>query len=188
MFSNLQVVWSEWISIELVAMALALDAFSIAIGMGMRPMRLRMILYISLIIGFFHVSMPLTGIVIGKFLSLLMGEVAQWIGGGLLLYLGIQMIWHALLSDDENAWVSIRGTGIILFSLSVSIDALSAGISFGLFSHHLLFTIFAFGGTAMVFTAIGLWMGRRLGHLMGGYGDIFGGLILFFFGLRVLFG
>ena len=47
--------------ILIMAVALGLDAFSLGIGIGMKGIRLRDVLRISLVTALFHVIMPLIG-------------------------------------------------------------------------------------------------------------------------------
>ena len=58
-----------------------------------------------------------------------MGE--RVIGGALLLLIGIQMIYSSFRSEEE-AMIKPVGFGLIVFSLSVSLDSFSAGLSFGM--------------------------------------------------------
>ena len=86
----------ELVTLMLMAFALGMDAFSIGIGMGMFQLRLRQILYIGIVVGVFHVWMPLLGMMTGKFLSNTFGTFATYAGGILLIVLGIQMFLSPL--------------------------------------------------------------------------------------------
>ncbi|GAA3318803.1 hypothetical protein GCM10020331_023080 [Ectobacillus funiculus] len=64
---DIQHVIGELMTLIIMAFALGLDAFSISLGMGMISMRLRQMFYIGIVIGIFHVIMPLLGMAIGRF-------------------------------------------------------------------------------------------------------------------------
>ena len=49
----------ELLTLSIMAFALGMDAFSVGLGMGMIQLRFRQILYIGLVIGIFHMFMPL---------------------------------------------------------------------------------------------------------------------------------
>lgn len=66
----------EIMTICIMAVALGLDAFSLGIGIGMKGIRLLDILKISVVIGIFHILMPLMGMFMGQYVSLLLGNVA----------------------------------------------------------------------------------------------------------------
>lgn len=55
----------EIIALSMMALALGMDAFSVALGMGLLRLRLRQMFYIGLTIGLFHILMPLAGMAVG---------------------------------------------------------------------------------------------------------------------------
>ncbi len=77
--------------------------------------------------------------------------------------------------------------GVMTFAGSVSVDALSVGVTLGLFATDLLWTILLFGLVGGMMSLIGLLVGRRMGQMVGEYGEILGGLILLIFGVLFLF-
>ncbi|MBP1934011.1 putative Mn2+ efflux pump MntP [Ammoniphilus resinae] len=183
------VQWGQFYTILMIGFALGMDAFSLGIGLGTLGIRLRTIAKISLTIGLFHILMPLLGIFTGMFLTKVVGSVASFIGGIILCYLGIQMFWAAIFKGDEDtrATRKIGGIEMLLFSLSVSMDALSVGFSFGLFAVNVWLAVVVFGILGMLMSAIGLLLGKRVGHRLGTWGEVIGGVILFAFGLKFLF-
>ena len=78
----------------MIAFALSMDAFSLGDGVGMVGIRLREIVKVSITIGLFHMAMPLVGIVVGVYLSELVGDIAVFIGGGVLMAIGVHMLWN----------------------------------------------------------------------------------------------
>ncbi|KMK78265.1 manganese efflux pump MntP family protein [Alkalihalobacillus pseudalcaliphilus] len=176
---------NELITIVLMAVALAMDAFSVALGMGMLGLRLKRIFIIGIVIGLFHIIMPLLGMATGVWMSSLLGVITVYIGGALLLLIGIQMIYSSFRSEEE-AMIKPVGFGLIVFSLSVSLDSFSAGLSFGMIGAKTALTVLCIGLFSMVFAWIGLILGSRLKHMIGSYGVFFGGCILIMFGIRLL--
>ena len=122
----------EMITIIIMAFALGMDAFSISLGMGMYKLRLRQIFKIGITIGVFHIVMPLLGMITGRFLSEQFGTIAAYIGGGLMLLLGLQMIWSSF-SKEEGSLMTPVGMGLFLFALSVSLDSFSVGLTLGIY-------------------------------------------------------
>lgn len=176
----------ELITILMIGIALGMDAFSLGIGMGMGGIRLLTIAKVSLTIGIFHVIMPLVGIVLGIFLTSYMGSVASYVGGLVLIVLGLHMLWNSFFVEEKSPLMKTTFWGIALFSFSVSIDALSVGFSFGLFRVNILLAVLLFGVIGAVLAASGLLLGRRVGNWLGEYSEIFGALILVAFGLKFL--
>jgi len=177
--------WRELITLIIMAFALGMDAFSIGLGMGMHKLRLRQIFKIGLTIGIFHVVMPLLGIIAGKFLSDNFGAIAGIIGGGLLVVLGIQMIWSSFKEEDSYRITPV-GFGLLIFALSVSLDSFSVGLSLGIYQARTVAVLACFGIAATCLTWLGLLIGRKVQGLLGVYGEVMGGGILLIFGLKLL--
>ena len=59
--------FEQLIPLIIMAFALGMDGFSVSLGMGMMPLKLRQILYIGMTIGIFHIIMPFIGMVLGRF-------------------------------------------------------------------------------------------------------------------------
>ena len=176
----------EILTFLMIAVALGMDAFSLGIGIGMQGLTVSQIMRISVTIGIFHVIMPLIGIVIGHYLSTMIGDIATFIGGSLLVLLGVNMVWSCFYGDDKPVMNKIEGFGLILLAFSVSIDALSIGFSFGLFSSNIWYIVLLFGLMGGLMTALGLSIGTKIGHWLGEYGELLGGIILLVFGIKFL--
>jgi len=178
--------FGELITFFMLAIALGMDAFSLGLGIGLNRISLQQIMKISVIIGIFHVIMPLIGIISGYYLLTYIGEVARLIGGGLLVLLGVNMLWSAIIEQKETVINYSNGIGLLILAFSVSVDALSIGFSLGLFSANVWFGVILFGFMGTIMTGLGLLLGNKLGRVIGDYGVVFGGLILLVFGLRFL--
>ncbi len=182
---DISAVLGEVITLFIMAFALGMDAFSVGLGMGLIRLRLRQIFYIGITIGFFHVWMPLVGILIGRFLSDQFGTIASIVGGVLLLLLGLQMIISSFKKNDEPMITPI-GLGLVIFALSVSLDSFSVGLSLGIYKVHAIVAVLLFGFVSMVLTWVGLLLGRRVQEWIGTYSEALGGSILFAFGIKLL--
>ncbi len=168
-----------------MAFALGMDAFSVGLGMGLIKLRTRQIFLIGVTIGFFHIWMPLVGMIIGRVLSDKFGMFATYAGGILLFLLGGQMI-YASFKKGEESLIKPVGFGLIVFALSVSLDSFSVGLSLGIFGARTALTIALFGIMSMVLTWTGLLLGRRVQGWLGSYSEALGGSILLAFGIKLL--
>lgn len=175
----------EIFTLCVMAFALGMDAFSVGLGMGMVRLRLRQIFKIGLLIGLFHVWMPLLGIIAGRFLSDKFGQFAGYAGGLLLLLLGLQMIYSSLKSD-ESRLITPVGYGLIVFALSVSLDSFSVGLTLGIYKAKTIAVLISFGLAATILTWAGLLVGRKVQGWLGTYSEALGGSILLGFGLKLL--
>lgn len=178
-------VVGDIVTLVIMAAALGMDAFSVGLGMGMYNLRLRKIFEIGIMIGVFHVFMPLFGILAGKLLSEKFGALASWIGGLLLIILGAQMIWSSLKKEAESIITPV-GFGILLFALSVSLDSFSVGLTLGIYGAKTVMVILCFGIVATVQTWAGLLLGKKVRGWLGTYSEALGGAILLAFGMKLL--
>ncbi|WP_442602548.1 manganese efflux pump MntP [Paenibacillus sp. KN14-4R] len=178
----------QFMTILIMSIALGFDAFSLGLGMGMRGVRLLHIAWLSFVIGLFHILMPLFGIFMGHYVSSLLGQVAVSIGGILLVVLGGHMLYSSLTSSNDQQPVRQPMTlwGLALFALSVSVDSFSVGVSLGMFASDVILTVIMFGLVGGLMSIMGLMLGKRVSHIVGGYGEALGGIILLAFGLNFL--
>ncbi len=176
----------QTVTIVLLAIALGMDAFSLGLGMGMKGIRKLDVLKISVVIGIFHIVMPLLGMFMGQYVSTLLGDVAAVTGGCLLLLLGGHMIYSSLRGEAVQSFDHASMWGLLLFALSVSVDSMSVGVSLGLFASDLVFTVLMFGAAGFIMSVLGLMLGRHVSGWAGDYGETLGGIILFAFGVLFL--
>ncbi|APH03376.1 manganese efflux pump MntP family protein [Bacillus weihaiensis] len=183
---DIQSLLGELVTLIIMALALGMDAFSVGLGMGLIKLRLRQIFYIGVTIGVFHIWMPLVGMLIGRLLSDTFGTIATLLGGGLLILLGVQMIFASFKKGDDPLITPV-GFGLIVFALSVSLDSFSVGLSLGIYGTKTLLTVTIFGLVSMVLTWLGLLVGKKVQAWLGSYSEALGGSILLAFGLKLLF-
>lgn len=177
----------QLVTIIVMAIALGMDAFSLSVGIGMRGVRRFDIARISGLIAIFHVIMPLLGMFTGLYVGYLLGAIARYVSGGLLLLLGGHMVFASFRDDGFRPVDHRHLLGVLLFALSVSVDSFSVGVSLGMFHSSLLITVLAFGLFGGAMSVMGMWIGSRVGRNLGEYGEAIGGAILFGFGLLFIF-
>jgi putative Mn2+ efflux pump MntP len=178
----------QWLTIGSIAMAMGMDALSLGIGVGMSGIRRRQMVYLSLLVGMFHVLSPTLGILVGGWLSHRMGYMAVLLGGLLLFLLGVQMIVSGLRGSSLEMRSGLDGSlwWLILLAFGVSVDSLAIGFSMGLFSVDIILSLLVFGFCGFWMSLAGLVLGRRVGQQLGMVGEILGGLILVVFGVSFL--
>jgi len=174
------------VTILLIAIALGMDAFSLCLGVGMKGIRLLHVAKVSAAIAAFHMAMPLIGLFMGRYVSALLGDVAVMVGGVLLVLLGAHMIYSSIRGEDVPSIQIGSMLGLLTFAVSVSVDSLSVGVSLGMFSTDLIATVVLFGAMGGLMSAVGLLIGRRVGQMIGEYGEAFGGAVLLVFGVLFL--
>jgi putative Mn2+ efflux pump MntP len=170
----------------LLAVVMGIDAFTLGMGVAFKGIRLRWVMALSLMVALFHTMMPLAGMLAGHFLGTMLGTAAGFVGGGLFVLLGTHMIIHALWGKRDLIWNPFSLWGMVVFSLGVSLDSFSVGISLGLFAEHVIKTILIFGLAGGIAAYTGLLIGKHIAGWLGKYGEIIGGTILLLWGLRFI--
>ncbi len=183
--------------LELLALGVALgtDAFSVSLAIGTKRVKLMVLVKLSLLIGLFHIIMPLLGINIGYFLHNLFGNyyfedtidsVAQAIGSGVLMILGMLMIYDKFQNNKQESNFCLYGWSLFILALSVSIDALSVGFSLGMLDAKLILGCFILGGIATLMVILGLLLGGKVADVISDKAEILGGIALIVLGIHFL--
>lgn len=176
------------LALLLMAAALGTDAMSLAVGIGLRGISRREGIRISLVIGLFHIIMPLIGMAVGGYFSRLAGGIARATGAAIVAIIGIRMIWGCLRSagsKEPAAQWKLTGLSLLLLALCVSLDALSVGLGLGALGFNVYLTSMVFGVFGAGMTAAGLFLGRKMGALVGKYGELIGGGVLIILALKM---
>ncbi|HWR82376.1 MAG TPA: manganese efflux pump [Candidatus Deferrimicrobium sp.] len=169
------------ISVIALAFALALDAFGVAIAVGIRLGVLDRwtVFRLSWHFGFAQFGMPIVGWLAGGYLSNAVGSFGRWLAGLVLLAIGARLIWEQI-HPERRTWKGdpTRGLSLIVLMFATSIDALAAGLSLALVGTEILYPTLIIGIVAAVMTVAGLIFGRMLGLRFSRVAGVFGGLIL----------
>lgn len=169
----------------LLALALAMDAFAVALTQGcrFRP-SLRGGLAIALTFGVFQALMPLAGWVIGAVALIYVEAVDHWIAFGLLTFLGVRMLGGHV--GDEEAARALTGRSLLIAGVATSIDALAAGITLPTLGVSPWLAAALIGIVTFVMSGAGVLLGRRAGDHLGEWAERAGGIILIGLGLKIV--
>jgi putative Mn2+ efflux pump MntP len=191
------------IELFILSMALGTDLFSVAIPIGMRPMKWPIVFRAALIFAVFHIVFILAGYYIGNFMGGILERmgtysneypvlaVENWasiLGALVLATLGIYMIKENLYpgSAEQGRKQPLQGFSLIFIATSVSIDALAAGFSMGMMEVNLVRLSLMLGAVIFIIALVGLGLGRRIGCYVGKRAELIGGVVLILLGLHLL--
>jgi len=174
----------------LIGVGLSMDCFavSLAIGTAVKSRMIRAAAIIALFFGAFQAGMILIGWVAGNELAGFISAYAHWIAFALLAFIGGKMCWEGLYGEEESRNYSIRFIPVVILSLATSIDALAAGISFGVLQAAILIPAIVIGVVCSGISFSGVMLGERLEVILGQKTEILGGVILILIGIRILLG
>ncbi len=172
-----------------IAWALAMDAFAVAasVAAGLPSLTARHTFRLAWHFGLFQALMPIIGWFGGGMLSSFMADIDHWIAFGLLVFLGLRMIWQARHPEDRGeGYDPTRGWSLVGLSLATSIDALAVGMSLGLIGVSIWMPSAIIGFVALFLTYVGTRVGRRAGYFLGKWAERIGGVLLIGIGTRIL--
>lgn len=174
----------------ILAIALALDAFSVGAVLGLRYNAPRQLFRISWHFGLFQALMPLLGVLLGE---LTIGYMAGWdkiIACAILVAMGGKMLWTAIRGGESlgtgEGFDLTRGWRMLGLSLAVSIDAFGSGISLVVAKAPLLPSVILIGFVTTLATLIAMLGAKRLGRVVGGKLEALGGVALIGIGIKIL--
>jgi putative Mn2+ efflux pump MntP len=180
----------SWAGLFAVSVALALDAFAVAVvaGLTLNVLTTRRVFRLSFHFGFFQAGMLTAGWLVGAALHNLVAAAATWIAFGLLMLVGANTIQHGIHGDGELHRVPDPTTGwqLVLLSLATSIDALGVGLSLAMIGTSIAVSACAVGLMATLLTLVGMKLGRRVSTFWGQRVEILGGLMLMAIGCKSL--
>ena len=188
----------NFLAIFVIAVALAIDAFAVALTSGIRLKRVTpaQTLQIGSVFGGFQFIMPVIGWWLGMEAHQYIEQYDHWIAFGLLAFVGGRMIHEALSHRGGGSSASTfynptqKGT-LLLLGIATSLDALAVGLSFALLKMDILLPAVIIGIVCFIISATGLHMGRLITRLpglstIGSKANILGGMVLVVIGLNIL--
>lgn len=182
----------DFITILFIAIALAMDAFAVAVtaGFQIEQLDIRHFFRLSWHFGLFQAVMPLIGWYSGITVIKIIERYDHWIAFLLLLWVGFGMIKGGLADEDEKKFIDpTRGRRLVMLSVATSIDALAVGFSLAALKVSIIMPVIVIGVVALIFTAIGLVIGNSLSSSTktGATAEIIGGVVLIAIGVKILY-
>lgn len=177
------------ITILIIAIGLAMDAFAVSIvsGLTLAHIRVRNALTVALFFGSFQALMPLIGWLSGNTLKGYISGFDHWVAFGLLCAIGCKMIYESfkLESDKENVDPQKIGALFVL-AIATSIDALAVGISLSFLDVAIIIPALIIGLVTFLLSFGGVYVGNKFGHFFERKMELVGGLVLIGIGIKIL--
>jgi manganese efflux pump family protein len=147
-----------------VALAVGLDVLALSVGVGVTRLALGASFRVGAAFAISEIAMQLIGYELGASATQVLGEVANDVSLALLLLIGCLMIIKSFEYLPEAHFDTAKGAGLLLASLSISLDSLGVGIALPALGIPLVPLLVMISITTIVFTLIGLAFGARLGE------------------------
>ena len=161
-----------------IALALAMDAFAVAVvtGLSDAPLTHRRVFRLAFHFGLFQALMPLIGWSAGRVVYRWVGSFDHYLAFALLAFVGGRMIWGALRTPEgvPSRADHTRGWNLVMLSVATSLDALAVGLSLAMVGAAILLPVVVIGLVAAVLTAAGMVLGRFVGAAWGRRVEVLG--------------
>lgn len=179
--------------IIIMAVALAMDAFAVAIckGLATEKVKIKHMVVVGAWFGSFQALMPFIGCTIGAAFLTYIEAVDHFIAFILLGFIGGNMIREALSDEDECECedASLAFKVMLTMAVATSIDALAAGVGMSVDLDgigQILIAVGAIGVITFILSAIGVKIGNVFGSKYKFVAELSGGIVLVLMGAKIL--
>ena len=165
----------------IIAVSLSMDAFSLSLAYGTLNMSKEQIKILSIIVGIYHFIMPLLGMYIGQAIINNLPIMPNTLVFIVLFLIGVQMIIESF--KEEKNIKELNLLEMLLFGFAVSIDSFTLGLGLKVIYKVPVISALIFLITSLIFTYIGLNIGKKITEKIGKISTIVGGIILIIIGI-----
>jgi putative Mn2+ efflux pump MntP len=179
----------ELVTIIVVAVGLAMDAFAVSIVSGSvyQQLHVRHALRMAVFFGGFQAIMPLIGSLAGMSVKDYIADYDHWVAFGLLAAVGGKMIYESFKIESAEKNLDPSNVLVLLIlALATSIDALAIGITLSLIVSSIAVAVIIIGLVTFVLSYLGVFIGKRFGHFFENKIEALGGLILIGLGVKIV--
>jgi manganese efflux pump family protein len=162
-------------------------AVSIACGINMKKREWWPFLRIALSFSVFQGIMPIIGWLAGSTFKHLIESFDHWIAFGILLLLGVRMIYEQYHHHPDHKKLNpYKKRVIFMLSVATSIDALAVGLSFAILNINLYLSSCIIFVTTFIISTLGLIIGHHSHKRHKIPAELIGGLVLIAIGTKIL--
>ena len=144
---------------------LGVDTFAIAAAVGASGLKPEARRRITALFVAFEAGMPLVGLALGAPLAHVIGGVAEYVAGAVLIAVGAWMVFGEDEDGEEEkarSFTDAGGAALTALGLSISLDELAIGFTLGLSRLPVPVVVVAIAVQAGVAAQLGLRLGARL--------------------------
>ena len=178
-----------FITIVIIAIGLAMDAFAVSVVSGAvyKKLNVTYAFRMAAFFGAFQAFMPLVGGMAASAVRAHITGYDHWIVFGLLNIVGIKMIIESfkIKSEKENFDPS-NILVLLVLSVATSIDALAVGITLSFITRSVIVAVVIIGLITFMLSYLGVFIGKKIGHFFESKIEVFGGIILSAIGTKIL--
>jgi len=172
----------------LLSFALAMDAFAVSIGLGIKNKVFNkfLALKIGLYFGFFQGFMPLIGYLASLGLGDFIEFIDHWIAFFLLSLIGGKMLYESFGENTEDEISIITNKVLLILAIATSIDAMAAGFTLNLLDLNPYLSMVIIAIVTFIFSYFGNYLGTKGTAFLEDKAEKIGGVVLIGIGFKIL--
>ena len=176
------------LEVLLLSFALAMDAFAVSIGLGVKSIKFdkKLALKAAFLFGLLQGIMPLFGYLASIGLGSFIESIDHWVAFILLSLIGGKMLYESFQEGTEDEISTITNKVLLLLAIATSIDAMAAGFTLNLLELNPFISMFLIGIVTFILSYIGVYIGTTSGSFLEDKAEIIGGVILILIGIKIL--
>jgi putative Mn2+ efflux pump MntP len=177
------------ITITVIAVGLAMDAFAVSIvsGSAYKQLHVKHAFRLALLFGTFQAFMPIIGALAGLTVKKHITGWDHWIAFSLLGAVGVKMIYESFRLEPKKQNADPANLFVMLvLAVATSIDALAVGVTLSLLVAGLFLAVTIIGVVTFLLSYLGVYIGKKFGHFFESRIEALGGLILIGLGVKIL--
>ena len=171
----------------LIALGLSTDSFAVAFAYSVPTQKNRFgyATFLAFAFCFFQTSLVMIGWYSGMSFLSYIATYAYLAAFLLLSYVGAKIVFDSI-SNKSKKIKELDLDKIVMLSLATSADGFVAGVGLGLSGIDPTVYLSAIAIFTFAITFFGAYLGIRLRHLLGRKAELFGGMVLIVFGIKIL--
>jgi manganese efflux pump family protein len=147
-----------------VALAIGLDVLALSTAIGIKEPPWSERIRLGFAFSAAEIIMQIAGLFLGAGFGRLVGTIATWIGLLVLAGIGAWILREGFSDNDDHEFNVNTPGGLLLASLSISLDSLGVGFALPALRLPLLPLFSTVAVSTVIFTLTGLAFGAALGH------------------------
>ena len=181
------------VELLLIAIGLSMDAFAVAIcvGLAMAEASLKKACVVGCYFGGFQTIMPVAGFFVATLFADKIIAYDHFVAFALLCFLGGKMIAGSFKKEGGpggpgGCEASLGLAKMLPLAIATSIDALAVGVSFAFLRVSIAPAAAVIGAITFVISMLGVKIGNVFGAKFKSKAELAGGIILILIGLKIL--
>lgn len=187
----------NYYDISLIAVALAMDASTIAISNCTAykdSLTRKKEFAMPILFAFFQALMPLIGFFVGNIFSSFLEQIAGYLSSAIFLLLSGKIVYDIIKEKNESGCTIkeqekqkhaiLTFSVLILQGVATSIDALIVGITLVNLNFNILIAISIICFITFIMVWLAVIFGKKIGNVFGNYAEWVGAILLFILAIK----